>query len=326
MNEKKIASRVYEDAIARRVVGGLFQAPPKMLDEIHRWVMARLAGAELAEKEEKIKRGYYNPDAVERFEREELPALKKVLADYPGIRRKDFKRAKKEFKLDLRGWKYLSKLKGDKKHLDWITSLYNPITVVLQKSKVKAGRRDAGGVWQHDKKQIRIDARWSGLRSSHWMRSILDHELQHMAQDLMESLLGHEGSPGTFGGGKWEKEMPDDTSEKIRPSEEHALETQEFYPNLSSSIYRLEDFFRKNPKLSKKARLIAIKHVADALGYPIPEQLYSKIPEEGTPLRELYDVKFGEMYRTPDRKFTTLKKHHRKKWQKAVRELTKALL
>lgn len=156
------------------------------------------------------------------------------------------------------------------------------------------------GQWSLYSRQLEVDLEYTdatNLEYFHKGLSSIDetliHELRHVAQDYLNSLLSlpadSVGMPSK-GISTSVRDLPRDPREKTRP--DHALRDEEFYPRLGDEIKRLKIRLREFPKPEWRME------IADVIG------------QTGTPESEF---------------FRKLKKFQPDKWKKAVTELFKGL-
>lgn len=338
MDFDRIAQSIQYGELARRVVAGMFEAPPSMVDDIYRWSKAQLASNIILRESnyrkniqtalsqlspEDIQKDWDfiiehgNPENIdkdkfwkgqeqqrERYEgmareaEEEIAQARKDIKLDPKVRIKatPWKRVKRKFKVNTRGWKYQKLLKdADPKRISYADTLFGVITVELVEGDL---RGNAGAYWQSDTATLRVS-----VTLGRNLYQSIKHELRHWAQAYMRIALQAEG----FGKPSRKIRTPDISQHTrgikmknlrqmgITEDDIHDLDDVEFYTELADSV----DVFRKRVK------------------DPIWEQ-YSP--------RENFNKMVGLKDEPNNPFFKTLKKHSRGKWQKAVKELAKAVL
>jgi hypothetical protein len=214
----------------RYLSAGMFQPPPRMLEEVQSWVQTQWANRvwghalkSIAVLEEKIasaeKWQDRNPELAEksiRTAREGIEALEQIIgwAKPHATRPNQGKGANtKKFKLDLRGWKYISEVGRVLKltpaqSAEMKDQLADMTPGILSKmgwdgitAKFYVGRhKGRGGMWDRSKRLLEVlgrvptpRTRWSkaDFEERLWKRGqIVRHELQHMSQDLLGLITG----------------------------------------------------------------------------------------------------------------------------------------
>lgn len=231
--------------------------------------------------------------------------LRPLVRGKPKQRVTDLSRA---FPVDLRGWAYAKEVTPEMMAV--LSKWWSDVTV-----RLAFRPKGWGGLWEVSKKRLSITMPRSRLRLSvdgfdtaiAGLWEVLDHELQHLGQDLLRALkdLGEEG--GLPSGAIRDPSLsptgrPRDPEERRRIKQrdkrvDHALRDVEFYPNLTTTIHSFKSLLKKYPK--SQYRAIAREYV----GADPPKIL-----------------------RGPGGRFKTLRdRAPRAKWEKAVKEFLKAI-
>ena len=273
--------------VARDVMGGLLEPPPRMVDEIFDWVKANVAIKEyhyLIEQRDIYKSlvdDELNIDSSRKKLLETEKNLKDVVAEIRGysgaVSKKPWKKLSKKFKTDFSGWKYRKLLPSGAK---------DSITVRLN---TNLGR--GGAEWNNSRKQMTIWVSYSRMEYSDWqrqvahLRGLIEHELSHWAQYFVDEQLGVEGFglPSRSMRDTDIHQSPSGQTMKekgIDRNEAHSLDDKEFYTNLRNEVNR----YVQDGKSEDVRKFL--------LGNPFFEQL---------------------------------RKFNRNKWTKAVKEFSKAV-
>lgn len=335
---KKIAKELLDIAREFGRVAGIVQPPPAMVDDIVQWAEAQMAAHRAWHAEEDLveSRGYlqraldqaaearekgnleYAKEREERAqwfrdgiakEEKHLERFIQEAKSYPRVRIKKWNRIKRKFKADLRGWKYLPLLKkADPSWKRMADVTYGVITVELVRGKL-SGKADA--YWKPSSATIRIT-------TGAILHQIVQHEMVHWAQDYL-SLALHQTGKTEVEFGKPSKGIRDEdvsqqvthrkTTENkqlidelgkkgIKRVEIHDLDDVEFYTGLLNAVNRWPEYIS-----TKRAERVG------------PDTMF-----------KIYVGAIEDESIHPSRFFVTLKRHSRSKWQKAVKELAKAVL
>lgn len=339
MNYEKIAESVQEGISSRRVVAGMVQVPPAMVEEIYRWAAANVASNNIIsllsyKKNMILTYGDLTPKGIqdtwdfieregnpenidkERFfktrnERrkdyendldivdKDIKKAKKVVSLYP-VKKGRWKSKRKVFRANLDGWKYKSLLdKASPDKVSMADEVFGKISVTIANNGL---RGNSAGVWNANTNSLRISTFMSNVDRLRDLRDVIEHELIHWAQ----SYLGILNMPSKFGlPGRKERTPEFNQNMKARGKllrklkdmgltgdAVHDMDDSEFYTELHDAYLRI------------KRRLII-------------------------DMRDNKDV-FNEMVGAngdpKDKYLSTLKRGSRAKWQKAVKELAKAVL
>jgi len=335
--EVRIAQRIYEDTLTRRVLAGLPEPPPAMVDEIYRWAKAQEGANDAAaarnslgvirenvedwrrslerkQREDPLGVVDSGEKAVEYLQRmldfsqealeETEEMLRRGLADaklFPGVKIRKWRRTKRKFKANTTGWKYNKLLaNADPTWLRMADNLIGVITVELTQGSLQGS---AKAYWKTTTATLRIATGGD-------LKSVIKHELMHWAQAYMRLALKQEsfGKPSRKIRTPEIKQGPTKELKRelkrrgIEPDEIHDLDDVEFYTELVDAV---DEFKRK----------LSVTKVLEFFG--------SK--------RGFFDVFVGiqdpgKRTRAVSKFFQTLKKHAKGKWKKAVKELAKAVL
>lgn len=310
---------------------GVLHPPPALVDDIYRWANAQLAAHrawhtenDLKESRMYLQRALDQAEAArekgdleyakereeraqwfrEGIEKEEirLAALKQEVRQYPRVTVKKWNRVKRKFKVNMAGWRYLPKVRdAEPKRRAHADNLFGVVTVELVRGDLYT---DGKAYWRAESSTLRIKIGGD-------LRHIIEHELRHWAQSYMNVILG---KAGEFGRPSKDIRTPDinqwakgDAARVLRqhgiePNEFHGLDDVEFYTDLAGEIRNFERAWDR-PK------------IRDSFGS----------------LRNFFRVFVGLKdyngdYRVGSPFFKSLQRHSRGKWQKAVKELAKAVL
>jgi hypothetical protein len=333
---------------AMTVVAGVFQAPPKMVKEMSEYVAAvRLMFSAREEYAEAKKRAEaasneatdddlaqaYNRDIAENAGKEMEEIVRNFLqaGGRFGLSRTVFLSGRtelsREFPLDLEGWRYGGtverELRKDPGRAKSVLDGFKTVTLYILPSH---GER--GGSWSNTYKGIQI----YGIE--HATSLTVEHELQHMAQDLLSELTGSPGAgrppkdvatPSVkqkykTDKEKYSKEIEDVIREfrqkgvEISPSDFHAVDDVEFYTYLNSSV----EMFLRSTKVGIPLSWKELSFLVKAfVGMGVDED------DPGNTAASKYVLRNSGW---PDRFFGILKeKGGNGKYEKAVNELVKAV-
>jgi len=310
---------------------GIIQPPPAMVDEMSRWSKAKIGVNKVldaqgviqnlqmlidanrqrkdegGDEESRKQSERWMSEYVEDIERQKerikrwIPHIK----SYPGVRidRKKWRRTSKKFKADLKGWRYLPRVKqATPERRQYADKLFGVVTVELVEGDIQG---NAKAYWKSGSSVLRISV---GMNDD--LHDIFKHELRHWAQSYMNVIIGKNEA---FGRPSRKIRTPDINqwargeaarilkNHGIKPDEFHSLDDVEFYTDLADAIIDFE----------KKA-----KHVVS---------LEPDFPDERAFFDEFVGMgRHGDEYM--NHFFKALKRHSRGKWQKAVKELAKAVL
>lgn len=326
MNYEKIANRIQESVSARRIVSGMLDPPPAMVEDIYEWANAKtlinkiksgrgrllglqtvidsmLEGIDRNEKlgdfdaAETTKRRLkdYEED-LERAKKDDSKLVKELNGYKGRIVKKPWKRVAKKFKVDMRGWKYLKLIeeKAEEKRISYADSLFGVIKVELVEGDL---RGNAKAYWDMSVPVLRVQT--GGV-----LKTTIKHELRHWVQSYMSIALQTEfGKPSKsiqtpeF---KQNMKLPSNLRQKmkqlgLKKEDIHDLDDVEFYTELADAV---ELFY-----LTKKQP--GMKRVTD---------------------RKVFDHLVGRSGDAASKFFKRLQRGSKAKWQKAVKELAKAVL
>jgi len=345
--------------VASLLTGGLFQAPPKMLEDITAWAESKVAANNaavalhmidkvqhsIAVSERAIEiltvneNNDYTPEEVERgLERanKQLSVFRESLSEYeqevkeekakvtfPRVQLKQWTRTSRNFKLNLAGWKYLPVVKETEGSQERIRDLFaDPIKVTL----VEKRRGDAAAYWKSGKILVVMGGAW---------KASIKHELIHMGQDLLKVALGQFREKQTVGRPSLDIQQP------------HITQHYESYADFRRSL-----LWGKGAKfLKKKLKSLGVKTVED-LG-PYAADFAKDLKKQGITVEDFHSLDDIEFYTElsdavewfkrqgfPDEMplnerikkylnnnmfFRALAKGSKGKWKKAVKEFMKAV-
>lgn len=338
--------------IAREVMGGLFEPPPKMVDSITAWVIGVLAyriRLRLRNKlddyeEHKDWTGFDPKDfltapsfmtigdmekiektGIERFKqrlRSDIKRMESYILASPIPPKHVSKKWQRAFKIDLSGWKYLSRVQAaDPANLKYAASVYPSVKVEINMSE----NDTESAAWYVVQRRLVVyaDIDFHGSRlvddAGDVIRDLqrtIAHELRHFAQDYLSLVVGSQDKAGlppkryrtpdieqSLG-----KERKREAPERIRKTIEnleaqgitkdifHDLDDVEFYAELAGAIETISDNMPHFAPEDRKAAFLSFVGAGEKVS--------------GT-----YPLKF----------MISLKKHAPGKWQKAVKELAKGV-
>jgi len=335
MNENAIAVRLQEQAVVRRVVAGLPEAPPATVEYIYRWANAQMAAhrawhqndvvnatkIDIKKHEQGLKEAHENNDEeqidyeIERLEtfrehlkhdEDRLEELIQETKSFPRVKVKKWNRVARKFKMDTRGWKYQSLLKGaDQKRLDYANNLWGVITVELVRGNLQT---KSNAYWKPSTASLKIQA---GSR----LKKAIKHELIHWAQSYLNIALWIKdfGRPSKEIQTPEIQQHPSDSLKRqlkkrgIKPDEFHGLDDIEFYTDLIDEVdhfTRLDESWGRTEHFPTRLDLFKV-FVGD-------KEPPTRIGPRGKKMVSGY--------------FLALKKHAVGKWKKAVKELAKAVI
>jgi len=311
--------------IAGRVVSGMIEPPPRMVDQIYRWTKAKMAAGQVASRqaqvestkidiarhEKLLKEAHQKNDEEEiEYEMDRLQLLKKYLAideaklkekieearAFPRVRIKRWNRAARKFKVDTRGWKYAPLLKkADPKRVQYAESLWGVIKVELVKGNIDT---KAKAYWKASSATLRIQTGGD-------LKYVIKHELVHWAQSYMNVALwikdfGRPPKDVRTPEFKQRMEVPADLAAKLKrmgiaEPDIHDLDDVEFYSELADTV-GLFHHAMKQPGV------------------------------KGMSPREVFDQMVGAHGEASNTFFRRLQKGSKAKWKKAVGEFAKAVL
>lgn len=206
-------------AVAKELVAGVPVPPPRMVDVIYDWAVSNLAAKRLAYELDYINYLKSAPTGDMSMLKKSV-AKAKVLKKLSRGGKSKWRKLKREFPVDLRGWKYAdlvssapSKLKVELFGDSLGTSSWTPSSGVM---KLKTGMINVNNFWE--------------------LKNSIEHELLHWAQtDLIGDEFGM--SPRKMRDrGVIQRERHEDISQK----ETHSLDDLEFYPMIQSMIREYE--------------------------------------------------------------------------------------
>jgi len=337
MNYRKIASRVAREIVsARRVVAGMVQPPPAMVEDIYRWSAASVAvntllvtmnyrknieaalsildskgiekdwdfivrngNPESIDRDEFFKEQIYQRKQYERRAREadeDIKQSRKVLKLYPRLSLKRWDRKKKSFKVDLKGWRYSGLLKeAEEKYLKAADFLFGVVKVELAEGNLQG---NAKAYWKSSSSILRIQTGGD-------LKNIIEHELVHWAQAYMNIAL--------------------QTRDFGRPPKK--MRTPEYGQNIKAPV----ELKRKMKQVGLKEEdihdLDDVEFYTELIGVVDMFKQYRKKPS----MKSMSDVDIfkdivGQDGEAESIFFQRLQRGSRAKWQKAVKELAKAVL
>jgi len=338
--------------VAHEIVGGLFEPPPKMVDSITAWVVGTLAyrmetrlRLRLDDYEEhkdwsgvnfsrpRTVPGFVSVGDIDELEkvgveglkkrlRADIARMKKYISASPIKPRFVDKKWQRAFKIDLSGWKYLSRVKkADPENLKRAKHIYPSVKAEID---MRDNDSTTSAEWYIVQRRlvvhVDIYVEGSGLvehpgETIRGLRRTIAHELRHFSQDYLRIIVGSHDKAG----------LP---SRKHRtPDVEQSLGKNRKYvpPKVQKTIDRLEsqgitsDIFHDLDDVEFYTELVgAIEEISDNLPYFKDNRkgaLLSMVGA-GEKLRGAYPLKF----------MLSLKQHAPGKWKKAVKEIVRALL
>jgi len=345
MSKKAIAQKIYEDEISRRVTAGLFEPPPKMVDDIVAWIFALVAYNERFDIENLID-AYEEVDwsVVDAKDEDQLwesgltlgaikmimemgpkayirklerhaQKLKKIIAASPKPVKYFSRKWQLSFKVDLTGWKYLPRVKQA-----------GPEALKLAKRNYPSVKVNAvidileGASWSPMSAKLEVGIWRLQKATSEYrreLRSTVKHEMRHFSQDFLSLIVGAEEKVG----------LP---SRKTRtPEVEQSLARE--------TKYGLPDYVKRViKKLEKQGITKDIFHDLDDAEFytelgDVIEDIAKNLPEYAPEHRMSALLSFmagGEKVpgAYPSRFMKSLKRFAPGKWKKAVKEIAKVFL
>ena len=302
-------------------------APPAMLKEITEWVWSLMA-SEILRNVERVRGHRKNPIRWQRTvdllgEDEawgtlvDLAETERLAKKYGGKMPSGSlpKAYTKDFPVDLRGWKHERYVKDllDAGKGSPLASIFmgHPITVQWVTSPTHAPSRVRGpggstpkGTWDAiGLLRLFMSAPSGGnprmiKRQMNEVARVIRHELQHLAQTVLENATNID-TAGLPAGGERGRVSPHSTTE-----DEHALRDVEFYTRLQDDI---DEFLRLREKFGSAGD---DRVTRKAIGVWVGEE----------PAQDV-----GMWSLRPSRFFTELRKHDRRKYRKAVGEFWAAV-
>ena len=310
----------------------------------------------------------------------------------PGVHPMTEETVRKKFPVDLSGWKYgdaeireRAKARATKEiqqSLSLLEERYDKVTPTSQSllddiiKDMRINLEKAGKRW--DSISVDLTLKPSPIAAAHWqplqrlvtiviptnaephtidrLYQSLQHELQHMAQDILAFALSSGDSPSMYmprrpGPGLpsrhimtpklmqqlepgRENELPQTPQvqdairevrqQRVNPRFLHDLDDVEFYTQLTSVIDDFKRRLQRTGRLDRKQMLSAIKLFT---GEDInPNNRHDDTDEWYAAWEAIGGYQTLKGFADPDRFFVALKRHAPGKWQKAVKELVKAVL
>ena len=340
----QIAEAIYRDAMSRRVMAGFFEPPPKMVDDIVKWLLALVAyryrlhllnkiddyeeidWSDVVWKDYKTIPGDVaigDMDDLERMGPEtfiqklkrHVKTLDKIIAASPKPVKLVTRKWQLAFKVDLTGWKYLSRVRAaGPQALKRALSIYPSVIVTARMGD------DNAAAWYPVQRRIEVELSTLDRISLDYakeLRRTVRHEMRHFAQDFLGRVVGAEDKAGlpskkirtpdmeqSYGREKKYKRPPSvqkliDNLEKKGITKDifHDLDDVEFYTVLGRSLELMGDNLPHFEPDKRKAAFLSFVGAGP------------KVPGA-------YPLQF----------MTSLKKYAPGKWKKAVSELAKELL
>lgn len=219
---------------------GRITAPPKMVEVIERWAWPHYAKMLLPRAEDRLKkmedpqrRAHYGEEVFRRTQ--EVTEYLRIEA------RKARGGLRKEFPVDLRGWKY-AHLAEKLPEWHYRHGALAPIDVILEPQVIRSlNDKGFSGLWQPavNLLRLRLPVSYDVEQARRFLRRVLVHELIHFAQSVMEKALHPKAG------------LP---AKKIRtgPTEEHDLMDTEFFNEISDSFHRFLERGFENPREAAK--------------------------------------------------------------------------
>ena len=345
MSREVIAQRIYEDAITRRITGGLFEPPPKMVKDIVVWVMALVAYRQRLRLLNKIE-DYEDidwsgvdfdeyktmpddvaigdiddlkkigPQAFMKKLKRHIKTLDKIVAASSKPVKLVTRKWQLSFKVDLTGWKYLSRVKAaDPEALKRAKSIYPSVHVT-----VLMGDDMRPAAWYPVQRRLEVEVSpWDsiGIGYAKELRRTIGHEMRHFSQDFLGRVVGAEDKAG----------LPSPKSRTPQVEQEYGRERKYKAPKyVQKAIENLEkqgitsDIFHDLDDVEFYTELAgAIETISDNLYlYKSEAQMAALLSfmGAGEKVSGAYPLKFMK----------SLKRFAPGKWKKAVKEIAKAVL
>lgn len=245
----KIAQKV-----ARRwVQGGIFEAPPRMLEEMSEWALFAYCSHVLAGLDELIE--FYEM-MEETSDLREAQAIKKDCLQYAPIHSAKEKRPntdeRRMFAIDLYGWKYRD-WDQDFEYQVLLKHRMQEVLVLMVFRKQRFG--DVGGSWNPGKRTITVFVPVQKPKTQNELRKQLfeirkkiRHELQHVGQEVLGWMRGMKEEAGLPPKRMRTKEIPSellvgDPSDPYKSPFVHPLSDAEFETRLQDEV---DEFMREN--------------------------------------------------------------------------------